>query len=736
MILDIFFDLIAAAGPFTVFYGMGQNSCSGKLLFRGLSSSDNSATFIEDSYGLTISSAGGGGGFPIDLNEIVYGTGTGITSSFLKVDNVNYAITGAGIINTGLSNNRNSSGALENSMIVGGTGSCINYILGEVKTENSIIIGGEKNCFLANFEFNAGDRFANNVIVGGTLNFFNCSSLLNSVILGGSQSSICSDSNRYSANNVIHSSTKATLHMTENSNIHSSCDVCMRCSSNSFISTSSNNLIGDEITMRFQNSSSVISSRCSQILATGSNNSIISSYKSNITGNGATLSTILSSVSSLIDSAIDSNIIGGNNQCIVAFGPTKSSDVFQSNIIGGCSNLIYSGSPNKVGYANFFPVSPGKYNYDFTKSIVKNSTIIGGYKNCIQFRPPSRSIIAFRESSTVDVGDLNSIIGGYNNEINISLLSTTIGGKNNKIICETLSAIMGGYKNYIYAGLSIGVLSNNFIYNFRTGTGSGYNSIIGGRENIIASFKNSNPNNLFEKNAKSWPSALTSIIGSDCSVIRKSYTSTILGSVNSSIQPTKIDFFTINAGFTISNSTILSGFNNQICSEIDHPAQETTIIAGYRNSTGTSLNSNIKAFTTIASTRTIPQNSDASAIISSSGKPAGLIAEQRVIIQNSKNSLIISSCNSRICDSENSLIISSYCGKIYNNARNSIILASSNGLSLTWSNTVLVQNLLVSCNTFVATASTNQFIKESAPGFNGTITSGTVNVRHGLITTI
>jgi hypothetical protein len=276
-------------------------------------------------------------------------------------------------------------------------------------------------------------------------------------------------------------------------------------------------------------------------------------------------------------------------------------------------------------------------------------------------------------------------------------------------------------------------LSNNFIYNFRAG--SGYNSIIGGRENIIASFKNSNPTDLFEKNAKSWPSALTSIIGSDCSVIRKSYTSTILGSVNSSIQPTETDFFTINAGFTISNSTILSGFNNRICSEIDQPAQETTIIAGYRNCTGNSLNSNMKAFTTIASTITRPQNSDASAIISSSGKPAGLLSEQRVIIQNSKNSLIISSCNSHICDSENSLIISSYCGKIYNNACNSIILASSK-FALTWSNTVLVQNLLVSCNTFVATASTNQFIKESAPGFNGTITSGTVNVRHGLITTI
>jgi hypothetical protein len=725
MILDIFFDLIAAAGPFTVFYGMGQNSCSGKLLFRGLSSSDNSATFIEDSYGLTISSAGGGGGFPIDLNEIVYGTGTGITSSFLKVDNVNYSITGAGIINTtprGNTNTLNSFIELSNSQIIGGKENLIQN-LNSSQLKDSVILGGLKNCLRSN----TSSILCNSVIAGGTYNVM-AYGIENSVILGGTQNSICTPLFNSKSNDIIHSSSNAQIYKSENSNIHSSCDVCMRYSCNSFISTSSNNLIGDEITMRFQNSSSVISSRCSQILATGSNNTIISSYKSNIAGNGATLSTILSSVSSLIDSAIDSNIIGGNNQCIVAFGPTKSSDVFQSNIIGGCSNLIYSGSPNKVGYANFFPVSPGKYNYDFTKSIVKNSTIIGGYKNCIQFRPPSRSIIAFRESSTVDVGDLNSIIGGYNNEINISLLSTTIGGKNNKIICETLSAIMGGYKNYIYAGLSIGKSNNNFIYSKRAG--SGHNSIIGGRENRIYTIPDIY-NNTDEIDFAG--SAFTSIIGSKGGEITRSYTSTIIGSVNSKIQ---VSIFPPSLGFTISNSTILSGCDNRICSEIDQPAQETTIIAGYRNCTGNSLNSNMKAFTTIASTRTRPQNSDASAIISSSGKPAGFLSEQRVIIQNSKNSLIISSCNSHICDSENSLIISSYCGKIYNNACNSIILASSNGLSLTWSNTVLVQNLLVSCNTFVATASTNQFIKESAPGFNGTITSGTVNVRHGLITTI
>jgi hypothetical protein len=722
MILDIFFDLIAAAGPFTVFYGMGQNSCSGKLLFRGLSSSDNSATFIEDSYGLTISSAGGGGGFPIDLNEIVYGTGTGITSSFLKVDNVNYAITGAGMINTtprGNTNTLNSFIELSNSQIIGGKENLIQP-LNSVQLKDSVILGGLKNCLKSNIS----SILCNSVIAGGTYNVM-AYGIENSVILGGTQNSICTPTFNSKSNDIIHSSSNAQIYKSENSNIHSSCDVCMRCSCNSFISSSSNNLIGGERTMRFQNSSSVISSRCSQILATGSNNTIISSYKSNICGKGATLSTILSSVSSLIDSAIDSNIIGGNIQCIVAFGPTSSSLIYGSNIIGGYNNLIYSGSPNKVGFSDPNPVSLGKYEFDFVKSKVRTSTIIGGCKNCILFRPPERSIIDFETGSIVGVGELNSIIGGSNNEINISLLSTIIGGKNNKIICETLSAIMGGYKNYIYAGLSVGILQSGYVYSVRAG--SGYNSIIGGRENRIYNM----PDVINNDERRAFASTLlTSIIGSDCGEITRSSTSTIIGSIESkiqSIQPTQV-----TPGFTISNSTLISGCDNRICSTATQTSQETAIIAGHRNCISTGVCSNLKAFTTISSTLTRPQNSTASVIISSSGRNTSFPIE----IKDSRNSAVISSCMSFICKSQNSVIIASTGSCIGQNVCNSVILASSNGLSLTWSNTVLVQNLLVACNTFVATASTNRFIKESAPGFNGIITSGTVNVRHGLITTI
>ena len=721
MILDIFFDLIAAAGPFTVFYGMGQNSCSGKLLFRGLSSSDNSATFIEDIYGLTISSVGGGSDFPIDLNEIVYGTGTGITSSFWKVDNLNYAITGAGIINTTLRGNLNTLNSF-NSQIIGGKENLIQNI-NAGQTKDSVILGGLKNCLRP-------DIFStpcNSVIAGGTCNVMACG-IENSVILGGTQNSICTTLSNSKSNDIIHSSTNAQIYKSENSNIHSSCDVCMICSCNSFISSSSNNLIGGERTMRFQDSSSVISSGCSRILATGSNNSIISSYKSNITGNGATLSTIHSSISSAIVSSFDVNIIGGAGHQIEAFGPTKSASVLSSNIVGGNYNLIYSGSPNKVGSTY---VSEGKYNFDFVESKVTKSTIIAGYKNCILFRPPSRSIICCNEFLLANPGELNSIIGGSYNQINISKLSTIIGGKSNKIVCENFSAIMGGYKNYIYAGLSIGKSDNNFIYSKRTD--SGYNSIIGGRENRIYTIPNiENNNDDFEF----WGSTRTSIIGSDCGKITRSFTSTIIGSVNSKIQT---NVFTASLGFTISNSTIISGCDNRICggglSSFPLPVQETTIISGSRNCSGNYDCSNLKAFTTISSSRTMPISATASAIIASSGQPEGNQNEKKIIIANSRNSLVISSCNSCICKSINSVIISSFCSCIGQNVCNSIILASSGAL-LTWSNTVLVQNLLVSCNTFVATASTNQFIKESAPGFNGIINSGTVNVRHGLITTI
>ena len=721
MILDIFFDLIAAAGPFTVFYGMGQNSCSGKLLFRGLSSSDNSAIFIEDIYGLTISSDGGGSGVPIDLNEIVYGTGTGITSSFWKVDNSNYAITGAGIINTTLRGNVNTLNSF-NSQIIGGKENLIQN-LNSSYLKDSVILGGLKN----SLKSDTSSLLCNSVIAGGTCNVM-AFGIENSVILGGTQNSICTPQFNSKSNDVIHSSTNAQIYKSENSNIHSSCDVCMICSCNSFISSSSNDILSGQITMRFQNSSSVISGRQSGMYATGSNNSIISSYKSFITGRSVTQSTILSAMTSIVSETVDTNIIGGYYNFIISCGPTESSTLKTSNIIGGCQNLIYAGSPTKVGVTK---VSDRKYTSDFTKSLVTRSTIIGGNQNCILFRPPTRAIVCIDESLAFKVGELNSVIGGSCNEINISSASSIIGGNKNKIICESLSAILGGYKNYIYAGLSIGKSDNNFIYSKRGVSCA--NSIIGGRENRIYTIPNiENNNDDFEF----YGSIGTSIIGSDCGKITRSVTSTIIGSVISKIQT---NVFTTSLGFTISNSTIISGYDNRICgggpSSFPLPVQETTIISGSRNCSGNYNCSNLKAFTTISSSRTRPISATASAIIASSGQPEGNQNEKRIIIDDSRNSLIISSCNSCICKSINSVIIASNLTCIGQNVCNSIILASSKAI-LTWSNTVLVQNLLVFSNTFVATASTNQFIKESAPGFNGVITSGTVNVRHGLITTI
>ena len=79
LFFEFFFEVFVAAGPFYIFKGMGTGKDSGKILFRTLKSSDSSVTITEDESGLTFSSSGGP--VAIDDKEIVFGTGTGITSS-------------------------------------------------------------------------------------------------------------------------------------------------------------------------------------------------------------------------------------------------------------------------------------------------------------------------------------------------------------------------------------------------------------------------------------------------------------------------------------------------------------------------------------------------------------------------------------------------------------------------------------------------------------------------------
>lgn len=723
MTIDVFFDILMAAGPFTVFYGMGQNSCSGKLLFRGLTSTDNSATFIEDTYGLTISSAGGGGGTPIDLNEIVYGTGTGITSSFLKVDNPNYAITGAAHVNTGPRSNI-SRWASENSMIIGGESNELGDSVGN-PVKNSIILGGLKNCLWPNLFVDPDDSFDNNVIVGGSLNRMLCSKNINSVILGGTSSAICGDFDG-SANSVIHSSVSSCGNAICNTNIHSSREVCVKESCNSFVSASlmkPGGINGILQSMFCQNSSSMISTCWSQILATGSHNNIISSYGSSILGKSSTQSTIISTNTSSICSSIDVNIISaGLFSRIHAVGATKSSIVSSSNVIAGNSNLICAGQLAKMGAIK---VSPGKYKLDFKESEVKNSTIIGGRGNKVFATPQLNSIVCCNLTS------YSSILGGYFNTINYSIHSSIFGGEQNLIACQQFSSILGGSSNKICSGLAIGCLNNSggTDYIYSRPYPSGALSIVGGRNNCIRS-RNSIGNNDFNFHG----SYLSSIIGSDCSSMERVINSSIIGSFDSSIEAWES---VPNTGPTISTATILSSRCSGICAgttvTLFNPS-ELTIISSCRSCIGKPLlSANMSSLSIISSYAAALVISTASSIISSAGRISSPLGQESIYC--SMNSVLVSSCCSCICKSTNSVIISSYKSSIGPNVCNSVILGSS-VKTLTWSNTVLVQDLLVQSELFVATASTNQFITSAAKGRDGLITSGTVIVRHGLITVI
>jgi hypothetical protein len=719
------FEIIAAAGPFFFFYGMGNGSCSGKLLFRGLTSTDNTTFFTYDSFGLTISSAGGSG-TPIDLNEVVIGTGTGITSSFLKVDQTNQALTGMAIINSdkyaaGVLANKNSE-ADYNSIIIGGSENCIQRsgfpapagLI--IRAKNSVILGGDSNLLESRTMINPipGANFYSNVVSGeknkicnetvfGNQSFFYDSK--NNSILGGNSNTI-----RGYANSVIHSSWNSRISKSCNSLINSSTSSVIICSNDSFISSSKNADVSKA------KSSSFISSYMGSArgICYGCYNTVIST--SLYGGLGivrSCQSTILSSFCGSISCACRTNIIASSGSCAIVASLSLPSSLNSSNIIGGCKNCIVS-SANNIAYSK---LEQGKYSIEESPSQMTRSTIIGGKNNCIMAFPQSTCSIKVQLNYFCN----NTILGGDTNTINISENSSIIGGKCGLVVNQSGSSIFGGYKNKICSSYAIGCENNGYVYSENSISCS--LSIIGGRYNCFYS-------GLFLNQNRKFPGSLfSSIIGSDFVCMNRVENTTVIGSRSVQISGGEL------AG-TVSNSTVISSASSCIfSSNLEDRRGGNTIIAGesIRFSDAGVLNSscpNNSYSMSIASRQTSHRCSNYSTSISTCN--SGFFI--------SKGSIIVADCSSRISYSINSVIISSFNGIIEKSSTqdtcNSVMLGSS-AKTLTWSNTVLVENLIVRDNTFVATASNpKEFIKNHATGSNGLITSGTVYVRHGLITVI
>lgn len=150
------FELIDVIISAVIFSGMGQGKDSGKLLFRKIFS-DGSITITEDDTSMTFSSSGGSGG-AILQDRVAIGTGTGITHSFIFVNDVSPfygSLTNVKSIRGNYDPTRASYNTGFHSFIIGGS---TNSIIGGYY---STIIGGQTNSII-----NGG----NDLIVGGNLN--------------------------------------------------------------------------------------------------------------------------------------------------------------------------------------------------------------------------------------------------------------------------------------------------------------------------------------------------------------------------------------------------------------------------------------------------------------------------------------------------------------------------------------------------------------------------------------
>jgi hypothetical protein len=364
---------------------------------------------------------GPGSGSAINVDEVAFGTGTGITSSSsfkitsgrsLLVSNNSLtdlsstANLAFGTYLSYISGNNNTILSSKSSCTDGGYNSIItsggSFILGSSSTSYSNIIGSGNSCVSGN----------NNTIIGSRNSIANGPGYSNSIITSGT-SYILIGGAYYS--NIIGSVTS-----------------CVGGSSNTIIGSRNSSTTG------IGYSNGVISSGTSGV--EGYYNSVISSSNVGI-GNAPTYnSIILSSRNSTISLNYggpirDSSIISGYN-----------------NGIGGSSNnaVVIGGTNHCFLDANKSFILGGDNNYI---NITNNSGIIGGNNNCLY--STYRSMIISSSGSCIITGSVNSVIIGGN--------SNTIGGNKSFIISGDNNSI-SATNSIIINGFGVGLTQSNTTY--------------------------------------------------------------------------------------------------------------------------------------------------------------------------------------------------------------------------------------------------------------------------------
>ena len=525
-----FLDLILFAGPFVVFAGMGNGKDSGKLTFRGFTSSDNTVQFISDSNGITFSSSGGGTTIPIDDKEIVYGTGTGITSSFLCLDV------------------RSGYRSITGPVIIQSDNSSVNKYNGDSSffKRNSMIIGGNNNEFCTQ---TPSGKLCNSIIIGGQ----------NNIDCGGNSSAV------YSGGNVLLSNSSTCLVCTNRSSIISSAQVCVykSCNQNSSIISSSQVCIFDGIynsaiiSSRINKtgsklSNSVIISSCAAVCKTNGfkrspyrttimssyksnindkGSSIISSYKSSIFGTRSGYNTVISSECSIINNSCFSTVASTLKSCIDARSWCYlSSNSFLWSPLLTATTIKYSsilaGSYNRIIISNTSSVNQR----------ICNSTILAGMSNSIitDYTNGLDSIgnVIISGNCNNLIGSRYSLLSGFESEIINSENSSILGSNfssltaSNSVILNSHCSKISGDRSLIISSLDsrIGFLSDSIIISSTGSCISVVGNNKGGARNSIVS---SNRSCIFLN-------SLNTIIGGYCHYSCGYYTTILAGNCNKS----------------------------------------------------------------------------------------------------------------------------------------------------------------------------------------------------------
>jgi hypothetical protein len=609
---------------------------------------------------------GGSGSTPISVDEIAFGTGTGITSSlFLKFNSSYRNLISADNSQVNCSPNSSIIGGQINiisyysqdSSIIGGVCNIIatysqgNSVIGGIfnciinSTIESSIVGGRCNTLsLMAFSSiiggykNTSSCYSNmSSIIGGTLNTISCYSQYG-IILGGSTNNITKYAVRSSiiggGNNTLDASNVSSI-------IGGNCNTLCYTNNSSILGGSDN-------TMCWLSNNSSIIGGCYNTIATQSSVSSIIGGCNNILDNNSCGSVILGGIGLTL-----------SNECNVVLVPTLKIAT-ASNV--SADRILVWDTDNYVKYRDVSTIGGG------SGPAITLDEIAFGTGTGIT----SSTELKFNSTTK------SSIIGGQYNVVFNSVRTSIIGGCNNTIATASCnSSIIGGNDNIINSLIGVSIIGG--ISNI-VSSQSYYSSIVGGKFNTLSCSRSS------------------SIIGGQCNNSLSSYSSIIAGQCNknynnfaSSVLAGRINIICDNSNY----SSIIGGHCNRICST----SRASSIVGGYRNILNiSSCNSSIIG----GRSNTLNGTSSNSSIVGGRSNTLNGTSNYSSITGGYNNKLcnlsnyssIVGGINNIIATSSNGSSILGGCNNILSFSCNSAIIGGSN-LSLTASNTILVPNLKV-----------------------------------------